>query len=284
MVFDVPHSGRFLPNHFNYACQRDELDYLQDPYVEYLLDKVHLFNAPVLINHIHRTMVDMNRHENEINPLEIKGIWRNPTRQGQYVKNGHGVIPMRLSGPLSLTEIYNDATRPTAFDVNKRLIWFHRPYHYFLNKMMDEAHDFNGFAIHLNMHSMYRQGGQGSPDRPDICIGTLNGSSSHPLLDKFVEAFFKKNGLTVGMNDPFMGAALVQTTNNPKKARYSIQIEFAHDLYMNTDYYKISPDKCQKMSDIMARFTEEMDCLIQTHAAELKKGYTPPKQQAPQHP
>jgi N-formylglutamate amidohydrolase len=70
----------------------------------------------------------------------------------------------------------------------------------------------------------------------------------------FIAGYFEKAGLSVTVNKPFSGAALVEKTADPAANRHSIQIEIARDLYMNAETLEYDEVKGAKMRDTLAGF------------------------------
>lgn len=280
VVFDAPHSGLIVPDHMLYECATENLRSLEDPYVPLLFDDAYKHDMTLFINNIHRSVIDMNRDPDEINPADVRDGWNRPHRITPYTQAGHGVIPVRLGGPHRLTEIYNDRSRPSSYEIDRRLSWYYKPYHSLLNRILEHTHRHNGYYIHVDLHSMNRKA-PFKPNRPDICIGTLDDRTSHPILDHVTKRFFLREGLSIEFNKPFKGTTIINNTHDPQNARYSIQLEIARDLYMQPDSYKMNYTKFKKLRDTMSRFTAELDQLTKTHGKVLRAGYANTPSQAP---
>jgi len=247
IVFDNPHSGRELPDHFSYDCPEEELMAFGDLHIEKLLRDIPDYGIPVLEARIHRAVIDLNRREN----------------------NNHSLIPGRLGQPFPLTSIFNHHSRPTVTEVEKRINLYHRPYYKKLRELLNDAHKQFGFCIHMDMHSIRRV-----PNlrRADIIIGNLNGTSCNDILNKFMSDFFEDEGLSVGFNNPYKGAALIEGTYNTSDCRNSLQIEIARDLYMDDDTLEFDEIKGSQLRDTMPRFARDLHDFSLDHAAELTQG------------
>lgn len=240
VVFDCPHSGIILPSHFRYACQKQDLMFLHDPHVDQLLADVPQAGSPVLEALIHRSCIDLNRHEYEVNPDWIDGKWKIPHKMTFYTSQNAGVFPI-LAGPRTnrISNIYNDAARLTTSEGERRIRDYHRPYYKKLDQLLATARQHHDMVLHVDMHSTNRS----DPEhQADIILGNMNGKACDPRITKFIKSYFEISGYSVDSNGKyFSGGAIVQHTNNPQGGIHSIQIEIARDLYMNQDTLAFLP-------------------------------------------
>lgn len=274
VIFDSPHSGRDLPAHFRYSCRKEKLMEFGDLHIEKLLRDVPKAGAPVLEGKIHRAVIDLNRHDYEIDPKEIKGYWYAPHRLTPYTRDGFGLIPTRLGTPHNLTRIFNESARPSAAEVRKRLTVYYNPYHKQLRELIDKAVARHGFSIHMDIHS-FRRLNEEAGKAPDIILGNLDGRSCGKAISDFVADFFKKEGLRVVFNKPFKGAAIVARHSDPAKERHSLQIEIARDLYMNMKTLEFDPVKGSRMRDVMTRLSFSLKRFAVDYAASLTDSPSP---------
>src|SRR5688500_15864078 len=98
VVFDTPHSGTALPDHFRYACATRDLMHMHDPHVENLLAEVPASGVAVLEALVHRACIDLNRYEDEIDPGMIEGDWPRPVRRTIYTAEKFCLFPA-FAGP-----------------------------------------------------------------------------------------------------------------------------------------------------------------------------------------
>ncbi len=269
VVFDNPHSGIILPDHFRYACTAHDLMELHDPHIEKLLTYVPTTGSPVLEAQIHRTCIDLNRNELEIDPSTIDGEWKHDVNITSYVKRGFGLFPM-MAGPRTsrISPIYNEAARLTAAEAQRRINMYYLPYYKALYDLIEKAHDDNGLSLYIDMHSMGRQSRNG---HADIILGDLHGKTCHPDMADFVQAFFEREGHTVDRNGEFFkGGALIEKTADPANRRYSLQIEIARDLYMNQATLDYDNEKGSVLRDTLTRFATELRHFVVDQAKALK--------------
>lgn len=257
VVFDTPHSGIILPNHFRYACSKSDLMHLHDPHVEKLLTKVPDAGVPVLEARIHRTCIDLNRHDDEIDTAMITGQWDRPHRATDYVGSNLGLFPV-YAGPRKnrISPIYNDAAKLTSGEAAYRIDNYHTPYYAMLHYMMLRAKKAHGLAFHVNVHSYLRSNKDNSAD---IIIGNLNNTSCSDYLTAYVENFFCKRAYTTDFNGPcFSGAGLIESMANRAEQHHSMQIEIARDLYMDHDTLELDKKKAAAIRQTMFDLASEL--------------------------
>ncbi len=251
VVFDSPHSGIVLPDHFRYACTRQDLMHLHDPHVEKLLADVPTTGAPVLEALIHRTCIDLNRYDNEIDTRMIEGGWPHPVQETFYTKRQLGLFPV-FAGPRQnrIAPIYNEHARLSADEAEYRINAYHRPYYAALHDLVAQALKRHGHAIHIDVHSFNRSPEYQNGD--EIILGDLNGKLCTPALRDLAAAFFVAHGFRVGFNgDYFSGGAIVQATAKPEVGVQSLQIEIGRDLYMDQDTLAYLPSSAARVRDAL---------------------------------
>lgn len=269
VVFDNPHSGIVLPDHFRYACIERDLMELHDPHIEKLLAHVPSTGSPVLEAQIHRTCIDLNRDELEIDPATIDGTWNHDVKITGYVSKGLGLFPL-MAGPRTnrISPIYNEAARLTAAEARHRIDSYYLPYYKALRDLIEKAHDHNDISLYIDTHSMGRQSHNG---HADIILGDLYDKTCHPDIVTFVKSFFEKSGYTVDRNGPFFkGGALIEKTADPAIRRYSLQIEIARDLYMDQSTLDYDHEKGPTLRNTLTRFATELRHFVADQAKALK--------------
>ena len=265
IIFDSPHSGTDLPDHFEYICTPDELNFLTDMHVEKLLRGVPATGAPVLESKIHRTCIDLNRTDAEFDPDTVREPWPTPTQITQNVLTGFGLFPKYVRHPTQkhLIDVFNDATRPTRDELNTRINQYYRPYYRALDGLLKTAHAAHGFTIHCDMHSMRRR------DDHDIVLGDLHGAACAPEIIQFAEDYFNSVGLKAICNKPFAGAAIIRTTHAPDSGFHSLQIEMVRDLYMDPLTLEYKEKKAKLLQRAIINFSTALNAFARAHAAEF---------------
>ncbi len=242
---------------------------LHDPHIERLVADIPATGSPVLEAQIHRTCIDLNRDEREIDPATITGSWNRDVKVTSYVSKGLGLFPM-MAGPRTsrISPIYNDAARLSADDAQRRIDSYYTPYYNELQRLIDSAHDKNGLSLYVDMHSMGRQSRNG---HADIILGDLHDKTCRPDFIAFVRSFFEDAGFTVDRNGAFFkGGALIEKTADPENHKYSLQIEIARDLYMDQSTLDYDNEKGPALRDTLTRFAMELRRFTLTQAKALK--------------
>lgn len=272
VVFDNPHSGRILPLHFKFNCPREKVLDFGDLHLDQLLTDIPAQGIPVLETQIHRACVDLNRHEFEIDPADVKGTFIQTHALSYYTQNGLGVIPRRLGRPHDkpLTLIFNEKSAPDAREVELRLSRYHRPYYQALYDLLDNARKENGFCVHIDMHSFHRRAEEATDD---IILGDLEGTSCAPEITSFVAGYFQKHGFSVDFNGMFQGGALIQRTSDAKSGFHALQIEAARDLYLKDNMRDYDPQKAQRLKDAITGLSKALHDFALDHAAVLSPSY-----------
>ena len=80
----------------------------------------------------------------------------------------------------------------------------------------------------------------------------------------------KHENLTVGINNPYPGGALIEKTADPANGRHSLQIEIARDLYMDQSSLTYDVVKGDKVRDMLTRFAVKLQNFTRNQADALK--------------
>ena len=246
VVFDSPHSGTTLPAHFNFVCGLDDLKYYHDPHIDRLLADIPETGAPVLEANIHRTCIDLNRFETEIDPSTILGGWPYPTKATKYTDLNVGLLPV-MTGPVwnRTKPIYDEAHPLTADEAHLRLRAYYRPYYTTLKTLMNRASDVHEQCLLVDTHSLFR-----TPGSEDIILGDMNGTTCSPVITQIAASVFRQHGLSVAFNRP-SGHAIIKTTADFSKGHHSLQVEIARDLYMDMDTYTYDEKKAARIKSVL---------------------------------
>lgn len=256
VVFDSPHSGSLYPEDFRAAVPLAMLQGGEDRFVDDLFADAPDRGATLVRALFPRTYVDPNRAETDIDPELLEGGWDGPVEPGGHSARGVGLV-FRLIG--DGMPIYG--RRLAADEIRSRIERCWRPYHRRLDDTIDALHARHGAIWHVNCHSMQAVGNVLSPDpgrvRPDFVLGDLDGASCEPAFTRFVAGALADLGYSVGLNDPYRGAFIVERHGRPREGRHSIQIEINRDLYMDPDTLE-KHDGFETLRVDMKRFSEKL--------------------------
>ena len=235
-VFDSPHSGLAIPDDF--GCRpgvRALYGSGVDNHVEALFADVPRFGAPFLEALFLRSYIDPNRSADEIDEDMLDAPWPGAVDVTMRVRIGSGLI-LRI-GPNGL-DFYD--RRLTVAQVAHRIETYWRPYNETLAELMDAAHRRFGCVYHVNCHSNRTLGTVHSPDgagtlRPEMEIGTLDGTTSGPGFVNLVRGTLEDRGYQVVVDGFFKGAGLIRDYSDPPAGRHSLMLEIRKDLYMDEE-------------------------------------------------
>ncbi|MCJ9428610.1 N-formylglutamate amidohydrolase [Kordiimonas marina] len=260
VVFAVPHSGRYYPPALvkNAALTPHNLRLCEDAYVDHLFSEAPGFGAALLVATHARSYLDLNRAENELDPMMFS-----PTLDtgalyiSHRVKAGLGTIPKQVAEGLN---IY-DAPLPQR-EAWQRIDTIHKPYHTRLRSLVDARRRQFGHAILIDCHSMPSEGGSGrgrtSLPGPDIVLGDCWGTACGRELASMAEEMLVRAGFSVRRNVPYAGGFVTQHYGSPGNNVHALQIELNRALYMDEE--TIEPhdgfgDVQERLTRFMADFT-----------------------------
>lgn len=256
ILFDSPHSGTNFPDDFDIACtQRDVLE-MSDLHVDALFQGVSSTGATFLKADFPRSYIDLNRAENDIDLKLLSDIWPGALARKGRARSGVGLVHrlIRNGGPLH-TDLLS------AKDIERRLANYYRPYHAALREGLSQLYEQFGSYIHVNCHSMPSQ--NSFIPLPDIVIGDRNGTSCDPAITDAVARYFKAQGFSIGINNPYRGAEIVRRSGAPAFEKHSLQIEVNRALYMDETTLKTNKN-FNALSNILVGLTEPLLELSQT--------------------
>lgn len=229
VIFASPHSGRCYPEWF-LAESRLEARHLrssEDAFVDRLIEPALGHGAVVLNSLVPRSLVDLNRSADEMDPLVVSGAM--PRVMSPRIMAGLGVIPRVVSQGRAIHD------RPIAreeADLRISRLW--APYHRALAGLIDESLDRFGGAILIDMHSMPRDALAHLPrPRPDFVLGDRNGVSASPRISAAVADAVAAEGFRLRRNSPFSGAYITAAYGRPARNVHVVQLELDRSLYMD---------------------------------------------------
>lgn len=229
VIFASPHSGCAYPDWFLAESRLDarQLRSSEDAFVDRLIRSAPEQGAAVLTARVPRSVVDLNRGPEEIDPLVVQGA--TPPAMNPRIMAGLGVIPRVVSQGRSI----HDRPMPQA-EAESRLVRFWHPYHRALAGLIDEALGRFGGALLIDMHSMPRDALVHLPrPRPDMVLGDRNGVSAAPRISAAVADAVEREGFRLRRNSPFSGAYIAAAYGRPRDNVHVVQLELDRSLYMD---------------------------------------------------
>ncbi len=235
LICDSPHSGVRYPDDFGYALPFDRLRAGEDTDVHVLWQALPSVGATLLAAEFPRAYIDPNRDLEDIDPAMLAGEWPSMLNPGEKTRLGIGLI-WRDAGQNGRQPIYDRLL--SVAEVQNRIATFHAPYHAAMYQQIEAAYARFGAVWHLNLHSMPANAYEGlqiKTDRPlaDFVLGDRDGTTAAPEFTAFVADAVRQRGLTVAINEPYKGVALIARIGRPAERRHSLQVEIHRGLYMD---------------------------------------------------
>lgn len=235
LVCDSPHSGERYPADFGHALPLEQLRSGEDTDVHVLWDALPSVGATLLAAEYPRSYIDPNRDVEDIDPGMLAAPWPGPVNPSEKTRLGVGLF-WRVAGRGERLPIYD--RKLSVAEAQARIAHYHAPYHAALQAQLEQAHRRFGAVWHLNLHSMPAnayEGLQMHTDKrlADVVLGDRDGSTCEPAFTALVAEALRRRGLSVALNDPFKGVALIARLGRPAERRHSLQVELHRGLYMD---------------------------------------------------
>jgi N-formylglutamate amidohydrolase len=262
VILSVPHAGRSYPDDVLAAARVRPavLRRLEDRWVDLLACPLIARGYSVLIARAPRAMIDLNRHEREIDPGMIADIPREAVLQSSAkLRGGLGLFPRRMPGASDLWQ------RPMPWtEARHRIEQLHRPYHAAVARLMTAARQAHGHAILIDLHSMPPlpppAAGQAPPG---IVLGDRFGRSASTRLIGLAADVVASHGVGVAQNHPYAGDHLIERHGRPEKGLHAIQVEIDRLLYLDAALDRPGPG--------VARMQVIVTDLVEALAVELPR-------------
>lgn len=232
IILSVPHAGRDYPSDLlaQARVRRHQLQRLEDRWADLLVHPLVARGFTMVVARAPRALIDLNRHEREIDPAMLVGVPRDAALQSSVkLRGGLGLIPRRMVGAHELWH------KPVAWsEAQRRIETIHRPYHAELARLMTAARDAHGHAILIDLHSMPPlpppAAGQAAPG---IVLGDRFGRSASTRLMTLAGDVAAGHGIVAAQNHPYAGDHLIERHGRPASGLHAIQIEVDRSLYLD---------------------------------------------------
>ncbi|MEC3912095.1 N-formylglutamate amidohydrolase [Sphingobium sp. CR2-8] len=231
IILSVPHAGRAYGADLLASARVPVsiLRRLEDRRVDILVEPLIARGFSIIVARTPRAMIDLNRHEREIDPGMIADLPRDATLQSSAkLRGGLGLFPRRMPGAHELWR------GPMSWaEARRRIDTVHRPYHAALGHMMAAAREAHGHAILIDLHSMPPLGAAAGQAAPDMVLGDRFGRSASTRLMMLAADVAASHGLTVAQNHPYAGDHMVDRHGRPEQGLHAIQLEIDRTLYLD---------------------------------------------------
>ncbi|MCI4591618.1 N-formylglutamate amidohydrolase [Sphingobium sp. BYY-5] len=240
VIVSVPHAGRDYPaDLLAQARVRPEiLQRLEDRWADLLVQPLIARGFTVLVARAARAMIDLNRHEREVDPVMLRDVPHGAAlHSSAKLRGGLGLLPRRLPGAQELWR------GPLSWaEVQRRIDQVHRPYHAMLAQLMKAAHDAYGHAILVDLHSMPPLSPPAPGRRaPGMVLGDRFGRSASSRLMALIADMAEAHGVATAQNHPYAGDYLLERHGRPGRGMHAIQVEIDRTLYLDVTLDRPGP-------------------------------------------
>jgi N-formylglutamate deformylase len=253
VLVEVPHAGLAVPESVasELVVARDQLMRDADVYVDKLYAGAPSAGASLLVAHVSRYVVDLNRAPDDI---EAETVPDHPDPRGVQPR---GVV-WRVT-----TEGRPALAHPLTYSaLLDRLARFHAPYHNALDRELVRKQKKFGHAILIAAHSMPsspRTGG--AAIRADVVPGTRGRTSADPRIIDLVDRFFRDAGLSVRHDDPYRGGWTTARCGRPSEHLHAIQIELNRALYVDENNGRPKDGDFEKLSALLTELVRRLGAI-----------------------
>jgi N-formylglutamate amidohydrolase len=236
VIVEIPHAGiRLDPGTLaTLVAPAQAIGRDADLFVDELYAEAPARGATMLIAHLSRYVVDLNRGENDVDAESVEGA-------GNHVRATRGVIWRLTSDGKPVL----DRPLPRR-ELDRRLEEYYRPYHRTLRDLIADKRARFGHAVVLAGHSMPSvdrvrvDGGKPEPPRPartraDVVPGTRGRTSAAAAYIDLVDAQARAAGFSVAHDDPYAGGFTTVNYGRPREDVHVVQVELARRLYMDEE-------------------------------------------------
>ncbi|MEM7043623.1 MAG: N-formylglutamate amidohydrolase [Pseudomonadota bacterium] len=234
LLMDSPHSGEAAPDDFRPAVSKSAWLHAADRFVDQLFEDAPSIGVPLLRAQFPRIYLDVNRALDDLDPESVADGWDADLSPSAKARLGKGLVWTNV--PPNALPLYD---APLSRDAIKRRIeCCYHPYHQVLAALIDRAHEYHGYALHLDCHSMqsvsHRMHEEGAGvARPDFILSDREGTTCSRTMVDTAQSFLESNGYRVEVNTLFKGAEIVRRHGRPAEGRHSLQIEINRARYMD---------------------------------------------------
>lgn len=237
LVLGFPHTGTYVPGDIR-ARLNDEGALLRDTdwHIESLYRDLIPGVTAVQAN-FHRYVIDANR---------------DPAGASLYPgQTTTGLIP---EVTFDNTPIWKEGAGPTDADRAERRAAWHAPYHAALEAELERVRAIHGVAVLYDCHSIrsvipWLFDGT----LPDFNIGTNNGATCAPAIERALFDRCTASGRTHILNGRFRGGWTTRRYGRPEEGFHAIQMELAQSSHLSTEEppFALDPDKAETLRAVL---------------------------------
>ncbi len=246
VLLGMPHGGTWLPDAVAARLNaRGRLLADADWHIQRLYDGL-LPGATIVAAHFHRYLIDANRDPS-----------------GASLYPGQNTTEICPSIDFDGEPIWEDDGAADAHEVAARTAAWHRPYHAAIEAELARIRATHGAAILYDCHSIRPVAPFLFEGRlPDFNIGTDEGRTCAPVVERTVADMCAATGRTMAVNGRFKGGWTTRHYGRPQEGIHVIQMELAQDLYMDLDPpFGFREDKAEPLRQTLASILSALEQL-----------------------
>lgn len=210
VIISIPHSGSYIPTSMKNKLKKEVILPNTDWYLSSLYTFLDSLGYTIIINHVNRYVIDVNRNVDEKKGTSYKtNTVYTHTTQGDEMYN----IPI------------------TEKEIQERIKNYYIPYHQLLKKAIKEKLKFFNKVYIIDLHSF------GLDYGADVILGNNFNESCSLEVSNFFKNSFLKNGFRVKENSPFTGGYITKNYGEKEHNCEAIQIELWYSSYIQMRNY-----------------------------------------------
>ncbi len=227
VIVEVPHAGLLVdgPALATLVAPARSIGRDADLWVDELYADAPARGATMIVAHVSRYVVDLNRSEKDVDAESVQGAPPN-------ARATRGIVWRLTSDGARVL----DAPLPRR-ELERRLETYYRPYHRTIAALIERKRARFGHAVLVAAHSMPSVGraAHGDPNafRADVVPGTRGRTSASGRVIDTVDALARAAGFSVSHDDPYQGGFTTMHYGRPRDASHVVQVELARRLYMD---------------------------------------------------
>ncbi|MBE7732835.1 N-formylglutamate deformylase [Devosia faecipullorum] len=250
VILAFPHTGTDMPADIR-ARLNDNGSLLADTdwHIHHLYEGL-LPQATTVRATFHRYVIDANR---------------DPSGASLYPgQNTTGLVPV---SDFDGNAIWKEGCEPDEADIAARLETFHRPYHRALSAELERVRRLHGVAVLYDCHSIRSLIPFLFEGRlPDFNIGTDNGASCDPAMEKAVTdiaAAAGADGYSSVLNGRFRGGWTTRHYGKPETATHAIQMELSQSSHLAAEAlpFAYDPAKAARLRSHLKQILERVEAI-----------------------
>ncbi len=242
ILVSLPHCSAHIPYDIRDSIALSERDLKNhcDLYTELIFDIPETFQVKASFS---RLVCDPNRSVDDI-------TFRDEDDYAEFISDS---IPLHS---IDKKPIYHKVL--TRQEVERRIRDYHALYHWQLEMYVPMVKFFiDGHSMYNIAPNIYRNAGQ---QRPDICLGTREGTTCTSEQVAFIKHFFENRGYETAVDSPFQGKYIMERYCSSGRVP-GIQIEVNQRFYTDEETLEPKYEEIKKlnkqMTDLTFAFSQE---------------------------